>query len=114
MIDDKRRLPAIRPAAAAALAADGAIILDLRDGAAFAEGHPYGALNLAYGSKLGYWAGWVVPPDEPLLLLAGEPAHAEEAATQLRRVGLDRIEGTIAGGFAELDRRGPADGRARR
>jgi hydroxyacylglutathione hydrolase len=101
LIDQERRLPAIRPAAAAALAADGAIILDLRDGAAFAEGHPYGALNLAYGSKLGYWAGWVVPPDEPLLLLADAPAHAEEAATQLRRVGLDRIEGTIAGGFAD-------------
>ena len=33
LLDDKRpALPAIRPAAAAALAADGAIILDLRDG----------------------------------------------------------------------------------
>lgn len=93
------RLPAIRPAAAAALAADGALILDLRDGATFAAGHPYGALNLAFGPKLGYWAGWVVPPDDPLLLLADEPAQAEEAATQLLRVGLERIEGTIAGGY---------------
>lgn len=93
------RLPAIRPAAAAALAADGALILDLRDGATFAAGHPYGALNLAYGSKLGYWAGWVVPPGDPLLLLADDPAHADEAATQLLRVGLERIEGTIAGGY---------------
>ena len=41
----------------------------------------------------------MVPPDDPLLLLADEPAHAQEAATQLLRVGLDRIEGTIAGGF---------------
>ena len=87
------------PAAAAALAADGALILDLRDGARFAAGHPYGALNLAFGPKLGYWAGWVVPPEDPLLILADEPAHAEEAATQLLRVGLERIEGTIAGGF---------------
>jgi hydroxyacylglutathione hydrolase len=95
----ERRLPSIRPAAAAALAADGALILDLRPGAAFAVGHPYGALNLAYGAKVGYWAGWVVPPDAPLVLLADEPAHAQEAAVQLSRVGLDRIEGTIAGGF---------------
>jgi hydroxyacylglutathione hydrolase len=93
------RLPSIRPAAAAALAADGALILDLRPGAAFAVGHPYGAWNLAYGAKVGYWAGWVVPPDAPLVLLADEPAHAQEAAVQLFRVGLDRIEGTIAGGF---------------
>jgi hydroxyacylglutathione hydrolase len=93
------RLPGIRPAAAAALAADGALVLDLRDGATFAAGHPYGALNLAFGPKLGYWAGWVVAPDAPLLILADDPAHAEEAATQLLRVGLERIEGTIAGGF---------------
>ena len=93
------RLPSIRPAAAAALSADGALILDLRTGAAFAAGHPYGALNLAYGSKVGYWAGWVVPPGDPLLLLVDEPAQAQEAAMQLLRVGLDRIEGTIAGGF---------------
>src|SRR5258707_761533 len=95
-----RRLPSIRPAAAAALAADGALILDLRNAAAFAAGHPGGALNLAFGAKVGYWAGWVVPPDAPLVLLADEPAQAQEAALQLLRVGLDRIEGTIAGGFS--------------
>jgi hydroxyacylglutathione hydrolase len=98
-LDENRRLPSIRPAAAAALAADGALVLDLRPAVEFAEGHPDGALNLTYGAKMGYWAGWVVPADVPLLLLADEPAHAREAATQLARVGLDRIEGTIAGGF---------------
>ena len=94
----RRRLPSIGPAAAAALAADGALILDLRSGEAFAEGHPYGALNIAYGPKIGYWAGWVVPPDVPLLLLADEPSQAQEAAVQLLRVGLDRIEGAIPAG----------------
>jgi hydroxyacylglutathione hydrolase len=96
--DDRvRRLPSIRPAAAAALAADGALVLDLRSAEAFAEGHPYGALNIAFGPKVGYWAGWVVPPDVPLLLLADEPSQAQEAFVQLLRVGLDRVEGTIAG-----------------
>ena len=93
------RLPAIKPAAAAALVADGAAIVDLRDAAAFGAGHPAGALNIAYGSKVGYWAGWVVPPDVPVMLLAGEPPHAAEAAMQLLRIGLDRVEGSIAGGF---------------
>jgi hydroxyacylglutathione hydrolase len=100
LLDSQRRLPSIRPAAAAALAADGALILDLRSGEEFAEGHPYGALNLADGPKVGYWAGWVVPPDEPLILLAGDPAHVQEASTQLARVGLDRIEGIVDGGFS--------------
>src|SRR3954468_17950459 len=98
-VDFARKLPALRPAAAAALAADGALILDLRASSMFLAGHPYGALNFGYGSKIGYWAGWVIPPDAPLIILADEPAHAQEAAVQLLRVGLDRVEGTIAGGF---------------
>lgn len=99
LLDPARKLPALRPAAAAALSADGALIVDLRTDAAFAQGHPDGALNIGHGTKVGYWAGWVVPADAPLILLADEPAHAQDASLQLHRVGLDRIEGTIAGGF---------------
>src|SRR4029077_11995988 len=76
LVDPARKLPALRPGADAALAADGALILDLRSAEAFATGHPYGAINLGYGSKIGYWAGWVVAPDDPLILLADEPAQA--------------------------------------
>jgi hydroxyacylglutathione hydrolase len=94
-----RPVPAIKPAAAAALAADGVLIIDLRAPDAFAAEHPYGALNLGYGSKVGYWAGWVLQPDEPMILLAAAPSEAQEAAMQLLRVGLDRIEGHVAGGF---------------
>jgi hydroxyacylglutathione hydrolase len=99
LADGAARLASIRPAAAAALAADGAVIVDLRPAAAFAEGHPDGAINLGFGSKMGYWGGWVLPDDQPLLLLADDPAQTREAAVQLRRVGLDRIEGAIAGGY---------------
>jgi hydroxyacylglutathione hydrolase len=94
-----RRLPAIRPAAAAALAADGAIVIDLRAADAFATGHPDGAINLGYGIKVGYWGGWVLPYDVPLLLLGAERAQAHDAAVQLLRVGLDRVEGLVDGGF---------------
>lgn len=99
LIDGPRVVPAIKPAAAAALSADGALVIDLRQPEDFARAHPYGALNLGYGSKVGYWAGWVLPADEPIVLLAADPAQAQEAAMQLLRVGLDRIEGYIAGGF---------------
>jgi hydroxyacylglutathione hydrolase len=99
-----RGLPAIPPDAAAALAADGALIVDLRSGEAFAAAHPDGAVSLTYGSKVGYWAGWVVPADLPLLLLADDAAQAHEAGMQLLRIGLDRVEGTIAGGFAAWTR----------
>jgi rhodanese-related sulfurtransferase len=91
----------MKPAAAAALAADGALILDLRPADAFSAGHPYGALNFAFGSKIGYWAGFVLPPDAPLLLLSDDPAQYPEAMIQLLRVGLDRVDGSITGGFRD-------------
>ena len=94
-----RNIPSMKPAAAAALAADGALLIDLRPPAEFAPSHPYGALNLCFGSKVGYWAGWVLAPDQPIVLIAPEASQAQEAATQLLRVGLDRIEGHVAGGF---------------
>ena len=99
LVNGPRRLPAIRPMAAAALAADGAVLIDLRPPAAFASGHPDGAINLGYGSKVGYWSGWVLPPDVPLLLAGADTAQMQDAAVQLLRVGFDRIEGAIDGGF---------------
>jgi hydroxyacylglutathione hydrolase len=78
---------------------DGAMVIDLRPAETFARAHPDGAVNLGYGSKVGYWAGWVLAPDVPLLLLAADTAQAQDAAMQLLRVGLDRIEGSIEGGF---------------
>ena len=95
-----RAVPAIKPAAAAALSADGALIIDTRARDVSRPAHPYRAFNLGFGSKVGYWAGWVLPPDQPMtILLAEEPSLAQEAAMQLLRVGLDHIEGYIAGGF---------------
>jgi hydroxyacylglutathione hydrolase len=123
LADGAPRVPAIKPAAAAALAADGAVIVDLRPPAAFVAGHPYGAIHLGFGPKVGYWAGWVIPPDSPIILLADELAHVQDAAVQLARVGLDRVDGAVAGGYeawigaglpvASLDQMSAADLRAR-
>jgi hydroxyacylglutathione hydrolase len=99
LADGSPRVPPIKPAAAAALAADGAVIVDLRPADRFAAGHPYGAINLGFGSKVGYWGGWVIPPDSPVILLADDPAQAHDAGLQLLRVGLDRVGGLVAGGY---------------
>jgi len=99
LADGSPRVPSIKPAAAAALAADGAVIVDLRKPERFAAGHPYGAINLGFGPKVGYWGGWVIPPDAHIILLADEPARGQDAAVQLLRVGLDRIDGLLADGY---------------
>jgi hydroxyacylglutathione hydrolase len=91
--------PAISAAAAASAIKGGALLVDLRGASAFAERHPVGALNLAYGTKVGYWAGWVLPADARVVLLAADERQAEEVARQLMRVGVSRIDGYIAGGM---------------
>jgi hydroxyacylglutathione hydrolase len=98
LVDRPRRVPPIRPAAAAALAADGAIILDVRTADAFGTGHPEAAINIAFSPKIGYWAGWVISPGAPLILLAEDAKQVPETAVQLLRVGFERIEGYISGG----------------
>ena len=84
---------------AAALADDGALVIDLRSPQAFAAGHPSAAMNIGFGPRVGYWAGWIVPPATPLILLASDAAQAEEANRQLLRVGFDDVVGYVDGGF---------------
>ena len=100
------RLPSMAPAAVAALIADGAMLIDLRAAAEFGAGHPEGALNIGFGPKIGYWAGWVVPPDVPIVLMGADGAQTTEAAVQLLRIGLDNVEGTLAGGLDAWARAG--------
>jgi hydroxyacylglutathione hydrolase len=108
-----RGYPPIRelaPAEAAAAASDGAWTIDLRSPREFGEGHPRGAVHIACGSKVGYWAGWVLPGDARIVLLASADSHIRQAQPQLLRVGLDRIEGFVAGGFEAWTRAGlPVD-----
>jgi hydroxyacylglutathione hydrolase len=92
--------PALDPVEAARYLESGAVLLDLRTAAAFGAGHPAGAINLGHGSRVGYWAGWVVPADVPTVLLAEDEAQALEAARQLLRVGMDEIAGVVRGGEA--------------
>ena len=89
----------LSPAAAAAAIGNGAVLIDLRAAPAFAESHPVGALNLAIGTKVGYWAGYVLPADVRIVLLGANHHETTEAARQLLRIGVSKIEGYINGGF---------------
>jgi hydroxyacylglutathione hydrolase len=97
---------AISPADAATLVEDGAVLIDLRAGDTFAEGHPTGAVSIGFGSKVGYWAGWVVPPGARLLVMAGDARQALEATRQLLRVGFDDVAGYVDGGYEAWTRAG--------
>lgn len=99
LVNGYRGPAAIGASSAAAAVRSGAILIDLRGASVFAERHPLGALNLAHGAKVGYWAGWVLAADARVVLLAADERQAADAARQLMRVGVSRIDGYIGGGM---------------
>jgi hydroxyacylglutathione hydrolase len=79
-----------------AASSEGAVVVDVRPARAFAAGHVHGALSVPLdSSSFGTKAGFVVTPDEELVLHAESDADAELAARRLRAVGLPRIRGRL-------------------
>ncbi len=99
MVNGYRGPAPLSPAATATAIRNGAVLIDLRPATAFAASHPLGALNLAIGTKVGYWAGYVLPADARVVLLGANHHETTEAARQLIRIGVSRIDGYINGGF---------------
>jgi hydroxyacylglutathione hydrolase len=97
---------ALSPEAVRAAAAEGATLLDVRGSAAYGAGHLPGSINIGLGGALASWAGTLLPPGRPIVVIAEDEAGAEEAATRLARVGLETVPGHLAGGVAAWDRAG--------
>ncbi|MDX2178812.1 MAG: MBL fold metallo-hydrolase [Bryobacteraceae bacterium] len=70
---------------------EGALVVDLRKPEAFAGAHVPGSMNLGAGASFGLWAGWLIPPDKPIVLIADSADESVRRA--LIRVGLDEIAG---------------------
>ena len=87
-LDGTRLLPLVQA---------GALVVDTRAAEAFAEQHVPGTLNLATGGSFVTWAGWLLPYDADLYLIArdtGDDAVAE-LVRQLALIGLDRVAGVF-------------------
>jgi len=78
---------------------EGAVVVDVREPASFGRGHVPGSFGIGLGPDLAVWASWVVPYDAPLLIVAADDGLVGEARAWLARVGLDRVEGFLAGGL---------------
>ena len=74
-------------------------VLDVRGYASFAGVHIPGAWHLDLNGNFPAFAGWVLPPDKDLLLVADNYQDAVAANTWARRVGVDRIVGYLDGGM---------------
>jgi hydroxyacylglutathione hydrolase len=108
---DARPLPPLTPAALRERVEKGALVLDVRDAAAFGAGHLPGSVHLGLAGQFASWAGALLPADRPVLVVADDPAGVQEAALRLARVGLERVEGHLEGGVAAWDAAGLPLGR---
>jgi hydroxyacylglutathione hydrolase len=75
-------------------------LLDTRDMLAFGGGHIAGAINIGARPNRSAWAGWLLDPERPLVLVLEDERRLTEVVTLLWRVGFTRFGGYLAGGMA--------------
>lgn len=77
----------------------GALILDTRNDATFAQGFIPKSINIGLNGDFAPWVGaMIVDVKQPILLIT-DVGKEEEAVTRLSRVGFDNVLGHLAGGF---------------
>ncbi|MDY6842598.1 MAG: MBL fold metallo-hydrolase [Thermodesulfobacteriota bacterium] len=81
-------------------------VVDVREYGAFGGAHIPHSYHIDGAGNFSTFAGWIMPPDKPLLLVGNTEEEIFRATTQLRRVGLDRIEGYLEGGIHAWATRG--------
>ena len=78
--------------------ADGATIVDVRSANAFAAGHVHGAINVPVdASAFSTKSGFLLSPDEAIVIHASGEDEVERAASGLRAVGLLDVAGYTLG-----------------
>lgn len=82
----------------------GAQLLDVRDATEYALGHLAGSINIGLGGQYATWAGTLLDPATPIVIIA-EPGREQEAAVRLGRIGFDSVKGYLKDGMAALAER---------
>jgi len=81
------------------------LVVDTRPAAQFATGHIPGTINIPLNKSFTTWAGWLIPYDRDVYLIADCDSRVDEAVRDLAMIGLDRVMGyfdaTVIQSFAE-------------
>ena len=68
-------------------------VVDIRPAEEFARAHIPGTINIPLDRAFSNWAGWLLPYDSDLHLLADDDSRLMEAVHDLAMIGLDRVAG---------------------
>lgn len=77
---------------------DQVIILDTRNSSVFTEGFVPGSISIGLDGRFAEWAGSLLPFDKTIILIT-EAGKEKETIVRLARVGFDKMEGYLDGGF---------------
>jgi hydroxyacylglutathione hydrolase len=82
------------------------ILVDTRLMLAFGGGHIKGALNIGATPMLSIWAGWLLDPNEPILLVLDSDSKVDEVVKLFIRTGYTKFAGYLVGGMTAWDNAG--------
>lgn len=82
-----------------------AIILDSRPATTFTQAFVPGSISIGLEGRFAEWAGNILSFDEPIILIT-EPGKEEESLIRLARVGFEKIQGYLKGGFETYSKAG--------
>ena len=89
-----------------AIADENHVLIDTRMMLAFGGGHIKGALNIGGSPMLSIWAGWLLDPAKPLLLVLEADEKLEEVVRLFLRTGYTKFAGYLVGGMKAWDNAG--------
>ncbi len=81
----------------------GAVVLDTRPSAEYGAGHVPGSVHMGQSGQLASWAGALLSPSTPIVLVAEDEERVAETRTRLARVGLENVAGYLEGGIRAWD-----------
>lgn len=82
------------------------VLIDTRMMLGFGGGHIKGALSIGGSPMLSIWAGWLLDPDKPILLVLDSDNEVDEVVKLFLRTGYTKFAGYLAGGMKAWDNAG--------
>jgi glyoxylase-like metal-dependent hydrolase (beta-lactamase superfamily II)/rhodanese-related sulfurtransferase len=77
---------------------DDVIILDTRTSGIFTQGFVPGSISIGLDGRFAEWAGSLLPFDKKIILVT-EAGKERESIVRLARVGFDKMDGVLEGGY---------------
>jgi hydroxyacylglutathione hydrolase len=101
------RVPGLPPKAfKEAIDKKAGVLVDVRTMLSFGGGHISGALNIGGTPILSIWAGWMLDPEKPILLVMENDDDLERIVRLFVRTGYIRFAGYLIGGMKAWDAAG--------